>query len=91
MDPSPKILVRMGVEKKVKTIRRPRNPPGIINYSFKACFQNLVTFGLKEDDQLTHPIDNSRLELTAVSTWALLQPVASANRKYENKFELVFT
>ena len=44
-----------------------------------------------DDDQLTEPVDNSRVEFTAefiVSTWALLQPVASANRKYENKFDL---
>ena len=27
MDPSPKILVRMGVEKRVKTTRRPKKPP----------------------------------------------------------------
>ena len=26
-DPSPNILVRMGVEKRVKTTRRPKNPP----------------------------------------------------------------
>ena len=82
----------MGVEKKVKTTRRPKNPPGIVNYSFKAC--KIDDIWSDEDDQLTHPIDNSRFELTSVlivSTWALLQPVASANRKYENKFELVFT
>ena len=47
-----------------------------------------------EDDQLTEPIDNSRVELTSVlivSTWALLQPIASANGKYENNLKLIFT
>ena len=80
----------MGVEKKVKTTKRPKKPPGISNYIFKV----IDDIWSDEDDQLTQPIDNSRFELTSVlivSTWALLQPVASANRKYENKFELVFT
>ena len=85
----------MGVEKKVKTTRRPKNPPDIINSSYKLRLAfELDKIWSDEDDQLTNPIDNSRLELTSVlivSTWALLQPVASANRKYENKFELVFT
>ena len=42
-DPSPNIVVRMGVEKKVKTTRRPKNPPGIVNYS--VLLSKLVTFG----------------------------------------------
>ena len=83
----------MGVEKKVKTTKRPKNPPGIINKVLRLAFK-IDDIWSDEDDQLTQPIDNSRLELTSVlivSTWALLQPFASANRKYENKFELVFT
>ena len=83
----------MGVEKRVKTTSKPKKPPANINYSLKPE----VVVGVKVDDnwsdddadQLTEPIDDSRVELTAVliiSLWALLQPVASGNRKLDNKF-----
>ena len=70
--------------KRVKTTRRPKNPPGIIDDCFKANDD-----WSDEDDQLTESVDDSRVELTAVlivTSWALLQPVTSGNRKYENKF-----
>ena len=63
-----------------------------IDYCFKANVA--VRIQLDDDwsddgDQLTESEDDSRVELTAVliiSLWALLQPVASGNKKLDNKF-----
>ena len=91
MDPSPKILVRMGVEKRVKTTRSPKNPPA----SSMLLLESKWYIGWSDkDDQLTESVDDSRVELTAVlivTSWTLLQPVASGNRKLETSFELVLT
>ena len=53
-----------------------------------------VVVGIKidddsSDDQLTESVDDSGVELTLlliISLWTLLQPVASGNRKLDNKF-----
>ena len=92
MDPSPKILVRMGVEKRVKMTRRPKKPPAssikvlrLMLLLVSKCYDDWSD----EDDQLTESVDNSRVELTAlliVTSWTLLQPITSGSRKLENKF-----
>ena len=91
-DPSPNILVRMGVEKRVKTTRRPKKPPAslIIVLRLMLLLVSKVDFDWSdEDDQLTESVDDSGVELTLlliISTWTLLQPVTSGNRKLDNKF-----
>ena len=72
------------MEKRVKTTRSPKNPPA----SSMLLLESKLDWS-DEDDQLTESVDDSRVELTAVlivTSWALLQPVASGNRKLENKF-----
>ena len=74
------------MEKRVKTTRRPKNPPA----SSMLLLESKVDDDWSdEDDQLTESVDDSGVELTLlliISLWALLQPVASGNRKLDNKF-----
>ena len=83
----------MGVEKRVKTTSKPKKPPAssIIVSRLKLL---LTIDRMTLIVQLTQPIDSKRVKLTillVVTTWALLQSVTSANRKYDDKFDLSFT